>query len=444
MRDVHAPSMCPGTLLRWRRGAIFAVTMLAFEGLAVAQTSPPSPAATAPRRGPVRQITDRQTADQLLKRARMAIASGNLELADWYVDAAEKLHVNYDSILHRFSDTPSKIRAEIQKLRQSRPAPPATSNAPPPVVASSGTSASPQGRKPDTRTPAQPPTLDPPSTLTEPAPLIDADQFPSRSSVETPRQVARDPLPPTNRRRPHSPTLIDPADPRRMAVRGSDKSLPPHPNQSVVVGDVRTSELIQRGTSLRGNGPPTRAGSDLHATWQAKKEKCVAWLAESQAALDRGDLPLADRFARAAQQLQVPDEAYDLGEPRPWMLLMEVHKQLRRSGASPEIVNNAPLFEPPPLASPTQAPHPSGYDPMSIGSPTGAVVSQAPLYNAPSSVAAPYTPGSLFAQPPTGFAQTPTNQPLAPAYADPSANGTNPYLASTPTSAPVPPLPLDG
>lgn len=67
--------------------------------------------------GQLRGFADRRKAEDLLQRARHAIEDGKLELAQWYVDRAENLNVNFDTFLRRMSDTPAKIRDDIRKAR---------------------------------------------------------------------------------------------------------------------------------------------------------------------------------------------------------------------------------------------------------------------------------------------------------------------------------------
>ena len=53
--------------------------------------------------------------------------------------------------------------------------------------------------------------------------------------------------------------------------------------------------------------------------------------AEATAAIDRGDLKMAERLALEAQDLRVPDEAFQPKDKRPWMVLMDVTRLQNRS-----------------------------------------------------------------------------------------------------------------
>jgi phage shock protein A len=59
----------------------------------------------------------RRAADNWLRQAREAIKSGNLEVAEYCVERAEKLNVKYDPLFARFKDTPEKVRKDLNALR---------------------------------------------------------------------------------------------------------------------------------------------------------------------------------------------------------------------------------------------------------------------------------------------------------------------------------------
>jgi len=74
-----------------------------------------------------------------------------------------------------------------------------------------------------------------------------------------------------------------------------------------------------------GLNPP--ADSDRHA-------QVLQLLSAAQATMDRGNLEQAQRLALTAQSLGVPDSEYSEGEPRPWMLLLDVSKKLSRQDST--------------------------------------------------------------------------------------------------------------
>ena len=67
--------------------------------------------------GQLANFKNRQTADDLLRRARQVLDEGNVDLAEWYVTSAERLDVEYESLFSRFSDTPQKVRQAITAKR---------------------------------------------------------------------------------------------------------------------------------------------------------------------------------------------------------------------------------------------------------------------------------------------------------------------------------------
>jgi general secretion pathway protein D len=70
---------------------------------------------------------DRREADELLRRARTAMKDGDLTQARWYLDRLEKMDVPNDGILKRFSDTPEKLRRDLEKLDPTLAGSPASS-----------------------------------------------------------------------------------------------------------------------------------------------------------------------------------------------------------------------------------------------------------------------------------------------------------------------------
>ena len=71
---------------------------------------------TAALFGQLSGMNERRTADNLIKHAREYMDEGNLELAEWYVEKAEKLNVKYNGLWSRFTDTPQKLREDLLKL----------------------------------------------------------------------------------------------------------------------------------------------------------------------------------------------------------------------------------------------------------------------------------------------------------------------------------------
>ncbi len=60
---------------------------------------------------------NRRLAEQWLRQSREAMEQDNLELAEYYIERAEKLNVKYDPILAQFKDTPEKVRKDLDAKR---------------------------------------------------------------------------------------------------------------------------------------------------------------------------------------------------------------------------------------------------------------------------------------------------------------------------------------
>ncbi len=323
---------------------------------------------------PVRRLSDRQTASDLLKRSRAAMSQGNLELAEWYIQAAEKLSVNYDSVMFRFSDTPKKLRAELNQRKAASPVP---------HVAA--VPAKDQTRRDQADSIAREQTAGRPAPRPDsPTPMSEAVRSISElAPAGTTEPIASDATAPGSAvERLDEPTsIVDPASRSRLAVRGSDQAIPSNTGQPVSPGTVRTSDLIERGATLRGNTSSVEpvANDPQVQQWQAAKQQSLSWLADARMALNQGNLELAERFARAAQNLRLPDEAYGKGEPRPWMLLMEVHQRTRRLEPTQQAISGGDpaLFAPPPIAPVGQTELVQGYD--SLESPVVQASAEVPL-----------------------------------------------------------------
>ncbi len=59
----------------------------------------------------------RHVAEKWLRQARDAMKNGNLELAEYCIERAEKQNVTYDPLFARFKDTPAKVRKDLDEMR---------------------------------------------------------------------------------------------------------------------------------------------------------------------------------------------------------------------------------------------------------------------------------------------------------------------------------------
>ena len=174
----------------------------------------------------------RKQSAELLRRARVSMKRGNLDLAERFVSEAEKLDAPQNGILSRFADSPEKVRKDLAKLRTQQPA------------------------------------------------------------------------------RPQS------AD----------------PNKGTVIA-LPTAAPTATGTAAINGGLAFDAQ-------QAVKARSM--MAQARAALDRGDLGLAETLSKQAAGLQIPDSGYAGGDT-PWELEMKIQKQRRLTGTvAPVAATSAP------------------------------------------------------------------------------------------------------
>ena len=208
---------------------LLGVPILPLELMSIGQTDSP-------------EVDLRRKSEELVKRARAAMKGGNLELAERWVAEAEKLKVPTDGLLSRFTDTPQKVRKDLDKMKTGSGKP--------------GLAGLLTGKKPD------------PLKQTPPQRL-------PNEAVQGARQ-----LPPTGAANPFASPL---------------------PNQAAGDAQVRTKQAL-------------------------------GFVAQAAAALGRGDLATAERMARQAEALRLPERAYG-GGTTPWELLLKVDKQRRQQGS---------------------------------------------------------------------------------------------------------------
>ena len=368
-------------------------------------------------------INERRTADNLIKRARELMNEGNLELAEWYVEKVEKLNVKYDGLWSRIADTPQKLRADLIRLSAKKKLAEAAKQQEPPTPSQRF---QPQPAVPlPTPQPAVPSTSGADSasgsTLTSKVnQLTDDSRIRSkryldlgrqalasgntvaalgyyRSSLATgatfnddeysPAKLAQElrnagidetrlqivsAAPPMT-----SPNVLDPA---RLQIQ--DPQIP-----SVLDIQLPGSELrAADGPKQQFDAIPSTSPAPKQSHWETKRTEAVRLLAESQLALDRGDLKTAERLALKAQDLRVPDKAYQPNDKRPWMLLMEVGRQQNRS---------LPMIEAPPMAPAPNEPARSQvgvstvYDPITDPTPPVALTAGEEVVTSPPAFPAP-------------------------------------------------------
>ena len=75
--------------------------------------------ATAQLTEQLRSMRERRKAGEMLERARTALDSKNVELAEWYLDRIEKMDVDQNALSLRGGDNPAALRAQIAQLKTS-------------------------------------------------------------------------------------------------------------------------------------------------------------------------------------------------------------------------------------------------------------------------------------------------------------------------------------
>jgi general secretion pathway protein D len=96
-------------------------------------------------------------------------------------------------------------------------------------------------------------------------------------------------------------------------------------------GQPRLQKLPPVGESsaspnLAGMGEP------MNANPNDKKARALELVKQARLALRAGDMLQAERFAKDAESLQIPDSAFSKQDDRAWLVLLEIQKERRRSG----------------------------------------------------------------------------------------------------------------
>lgn len=213
----------------------------------------------------------------LLTAARSALARGDLEMAEAFCVQADKVGYTIPPIFHPWSDTPSKVRREIQTTRAKLTTPPKAEG---PFLA----------EKKDTGGPFA---------------IVKSWFGGSKPKEEMPpRFEPRDP--PVIAKGHEKPTPKDPA-PIHHATSSSPRETP-------------------RKDLLPGKGMDV---TPVTATAPGDKTRAVQLINEGYAALDRGDLANAQKFAMQAKAMR-PDLAW--WERNPDRLLNDIERRAGKPG----------------------------------------------------------------------------------------------------------------
>ncbi len=338
----------------------------------------------------------KKVAEKWLRQARDAIQQGNLELAEYYVSRAEKLNVHYDPVFARFKDTPAKVRKDLDQLRGKSPdsgkpsmlsrllgkkepaQPPADPYATNVQRAAGATS-------PATAVDATAQTKAQSDRLLQDARLAlaggDAERagqivaqarqlkmaYPLNadspdkvdSLVRQARAFAKGPASGTDDatyRRAFAQFLMDQSaglmgysafqDAQRLAQQAKDLGaqygqFDQTPDQLLtrIEAGARQAGTVANAGTRRNLNDTNRSDSPMRlpvagAESVRHKADALRMIAQSQAALDQGDLLGAKQLAERAQTM-VPDSAYGPDDTRPWEVLLQINKAMNSRMASP-------------------------------------------------------------------------------------------------------------
>ena len=255
------------------------------------------------------QRSRQNEAQRLLRASRQAMNRGDFQLAERYIQQAERLDVQYDPLFEKLRDTPNKARramAELLNPRTGTPTRPSDRFSP----LSVGPSASQQ--PPSTNRFANRP-RDEQQTLD----MLTGDARSNASSYLEKRQLTPDDFADDSGRRSSLPLPSRAMDTRTSGFRGSLVTNP--------------YEVAAGGRTAPGGVEPRRL-PPLSPEVSSKKAEVLRLIATARAALDQGNARTAKALVEQAQSLRVPDEAFAAGEPRPDHLLMEINSVLSRQG----------------------------------------------------------------------------------------------------------------
>jgi len=293
----------------------------------------------------------RQEAGKWLAQARRAMKDGNLDLAEYYVQRAEKLNVKYDALFARYTETPEKVRADLAKLRASGagPARPSSQVSPP--------SGDPRNGNPRAAAPRDPFTV--PAGNNTVDRLSDDSKAKAKFFLENGRRALEQKdiagaigwyqkasatgaqFSPGE----FSPAALAAALQQAGVTPDRLRALPPSPAPLAArPGDDRR-EMERLPQVLKDSTDsafpvidnPAAAGGDSVAPSFAggpanAKAEALRLTALARAALDRGDLAVALRLAEQAQAMKIPDSSFAPGDLRPWDVLMQVQSAIHRRG----------------------------------------------------------------------------------------------------------------
>ncbi len=321
----------------------------------------------------------RQQADDLLSRAKQAMAENRLDVAEQLIVQAEQLRVRYNP-LNQLAYTPAKARQELQRKKTASSGQGALSGLA--AVLPFGN----QGQA----TPPTDPFLNHPATMptatrlamTAQAPgskknflLLQARQALAMGDAARAKQIAEQAKaqPLAYGPKDDTPMRVEAAiekfemllaeAPRRKHTEGYRRQFAKlmMEQSEAVLGwnDFETAErlayqandqrvtfsplepnpntLLERiNTARRTLAQKPETSPNEPSVSPSVKRRANQLIKHAQASLDKGDLDAAEAYARVAVSMQVPEASFDAGQMRPSTLMQEIQK--RRSATASGVV----------------------------------------------------------------------------------------------------------
>jgi general secretion pathway protein D len=284
-------------------------------------------------------------AEEYLREARQAMNSGDFATANNRIAAADALGVKY-SPLH-IGDSPKKARAALEKLQSQKPLP--SQRATPPETAKKPSKDSPQdpfltrwaesaasGMNNPTSSSRNVPYGQPTTPGPQAQAMPRANPNPSLSNN---RYAGALQGPPEG-----MPQSVAPGQSPLSSPYGGAAPVQVPPHAALPKDENLRAERLPNGNLQVANNPPMltpppapgygalpSASTPVSAV---EKQRALEMTKQARAALDRGDVAMAEQLARQAMPI-MPESAYGPQDERPGMVMLEVQKRKSgRAGAS--------------------------------------------------------------------------------------------------------------
>jgi general secretion pathway protein D len=290
----------------------------------------------------------RSQSDDLLRRARQAMAEGNLETAESLVSRSESMKTDYG--LFHMGDTPKKARRDLEKARESQGVKPAGDPfaGRSPLAPGAGAAATPPMGAP--AGPMSPPPM-PPANPMGAAGSYPTTQTPGAGFAARPIETT---LPATAGGNAYAVQAAynAPADAAGATDPGAARIIPlPSAGADLRVAGSPAGNVPQEIAPVSGTNPNPPAFSFpqgsaapgvMPVAGAAPKDRVLALVREARGALAAGDVRTAEVLAREADAMGVNDREFGPQDDRAWLVLGEIEKMKRRGGAVPASATAGP------------------------------------------------------------------------------------------------------